>query len=99
MNDLPANPGCVTLKVSGDFSFSLNQVFQDALRKYPKGECRFAIDLSDVHELDSSALAMMLQLRDHGREGEAVRLVNPRPAILGLLREAKYAELFELVED
>jgi anti-anti-sigma factor len=99
MSDMPeSNADCVTLKASGDFSFSLNEVFQQALQRYPKGEYCFAIDLSEVHEMDSSALGMMLQLRDHSRQGEKVRLINPRPAIMGLLRETKYPDLFTIVE-
>jgi anti-anti-sigma factor len=99
MSEKPeSNADCVTLKASGDFSFSLNDVFKQALQLYPKGECCFAIDLSDVHQIDSSALGMMLQLREHSRQGVKVRLVNPRPAIMGLLREAGYPDLFDIVE-
>ena len=99
MNDESApQPECVTIKVSGDFSFALRQLFDELLEQYPAGEHCFTVDMSDVHELDSSALAMLLRLRDHSREGERVNLLNPRPAIMGVLREAKYPGWFNIVE-
>jgi anti-anti-sigma factor len=99
MGDVSADDtGCVTIKVSGDFSFALNSAFQQALQQYPKGKCRFAIDLSEVHELDSSALGMMLQLREHGREGEKVQLLNLQDAVRRRLSEADFSNLFTLVE-
>lgn len=90
-------PECVTIKVSGDFSFALNKTFREIMEAYPAGEHCYSVDMSDVIELDTSALAMLLQLRNHSREGERVNLINPLPSVLDKLREAKYPGTFNIV--
>lgn len=89
--------GCVIIKVRGDFSFALNAIFKDVLQRYSRGEQCFALDMSEVHQLDSSALGMLLQLRDHSRDGEKVRLLNPQEPVKQLLQEAAFPNLFTLV--
>lgn len=89
---------CVTIKVSGDFSFSLNKALQQALQQYQMGERSFVIDLSDAHTLDSSSLGMLLQLRAHSRDDERVQLLNPQAGVKQQLLEADFCDLFTLVE-
>lgn len=103
-SEQPAKPGAVprgipiTLKVSGDFSFPMNGDVRGLLARYAKGERTFVVDLSGVEELDSSALGMLLQLRDHSRDGQGVTLVNPSPSVRAVLGEAEIGDLF-LLED
>jgi anti-anti-sigma factor len=89
---------CVTIKVSGDFSFALNAGFREALQRYAKGEQCFIVDVGEVQELDSSALGMLLQLREHSRGGNSVQLLNPRQAVMARLVESGMQELFTIVE-
>jgi anti-anti-sigma factor len=99
MNNTSASAiDCVTIKVRGDFSFALNAAFKEALQRYPKGEQCFIVDVGDVHELDSSALGMLLQLREHSRGGNSVQLLNPWPAITARLNESGMLSLFTIVE-
>jgi anti-anti-sigma factor len=83
----------VTVKVSGDFSFPLNAAFQAVLQRYPKGERTFVVDLEGVDELDSSALGMLLQLREHSRDGQALAIRNPSPAVRAVLAESAAQKL------
>lgn len=88
----------IELSIDGDFSFTLNKLFQTVLERYARGERAFIVDLSNVDELDTSALGMLLQLRDHSRGGGAVTLVNPSDAVRAALSEAPIGGLFPIVE-
>jgi anti-anti-sigma factor len=94
-----ADTDCVTIKVSGDFSFALNAAFKEAVQRYPKGEQCFVLDVADVSELDSSALGMLLQLREHSRGGNSVRLLNPSPVLVQRLSESGMQDMFAVSED
>lgn len=88
----PAAP--VKLVVRGDFSFTLNRNLQDLLQLYPRGERAFEVDLAAVSELDSSALGMLLQLRDHSRDGDGVTIINASAPVRAALAEAEVGRLF-----
>ena len=86
----------VTIKVSGRFDFSTHQAFAQAYKGYPRGEKYFVVDLQDAEYLDSSAMGMLLQLRDHGAEDASVELINGNDAVCEILRIANFDKLFEL---
>ena len=94
-----ASTAPVSVKIAGDFSFPLNALFRDVMQRYPKGERDFVVDLAKVEELDSSALGMLLQLRDHSRDGASVTLVNPSEPVRAALAEALVAPLFKVTTD
>jgi len=89
----------VAVKIAGDFSFPLNTTFQDVLRRYPKGERDFEVNLTNVEQLDASALGMLLQLRDHSRDGVSVTLINPSDAVRAALAEAPIGKLLIVTSD
>ena len=88
----PAEP--VRVSVSGNFAFTRNRDFREVLRQYPKGKRAFVVDLASVEQLDSSALGMLLQLREHSLGGDQVRLINASPAVEAALAEAEVGRLF-----
>jgi anti-anti-sigma factor len=94
MSEQPTqNPSPVMLQVSGDFCFALNKEFRRVLETYPKGAHAFAVDLAGVQQLDASALGMLLQLRQHSRDGRALTVLNPSPAVRDMLSEAEIGHL------
>jgi len=86
----------VTISVSGRFDFAMHQEFMSAYRDYPGGEVHFVVDLSGVEYLDSSALGMLLQLREHGHKGREVELVNGNQGVKEILRIANFEKLFKV---
>lgn len=91
-----ADGSAVTLFVEGRFDFSLHKDFSDGYRKYPKGEKKFIVDLAQVQYMDSSAMGMLLQLREHSLKGEkdSVVLSNPSSGVADILRIANFEKLF-----
>lgn len=86
----------VTLFVKGRFDFSSHQDFRAAYEPYP-AELEYIVDLRDTHYLDSSALGMLLLLRDHaGSDHARVSLRNCTPDVVKILTISNFSRLFQL---
>ena len=55
----------VVISVRGRFDFSLHQNFRDAYSKCVDQNITYILDLSHTDYMDSSALGMILLLKDH----------------------------------
>lgn len=89
MSDKGSDQSPVVVAISGDFSFTTNRGFRAVLDCYPKGERVFVADLAGVEELDSSALGMLLQLRDHSIDGTHMTVINYSAQVRAALAEAE----------
>ncbi|MEN8167042.1 MAG: STAS domain-containing protein [Pseudomonadota bacterium] len=89
----------VTIKVSGRFDFSSHQDFIQAYKQHPKGEKRFIVDLSGAEYMDSSAMGMLLQLREYSsKRPDSVILSNGNEAVQEILRIANFGKLFNITQ-
>ena len=86
----------VTIHVTGRFDFAAHQEFINAYKNLPKGEKRFVVDLSGAEYMDSSAMGMLLQLREHSNKNRPVELVNGNEGIREILRIANFDKLFKV---
>lgn len=66
----------VTIHVDGRFDFAAHQDFLRAYKQHPRGEKVFVVDLKNTEYMDSSAMGMLLQLRDYGNKDRTMELVN-----------------------
>lgn len=95
--ELSADGKEVTIAVSGRFDFSNHQDFLHAYKDYPKGKMRFIVELSSTDYMDSSAMGMLLLLREHSsKEENSVVLINGNEAIREILRIANFNKLFTI---
>ena len=87
----------LTITISGRFDFSTHQDFRGAYEKEKQAE-RYKVDLKDTTYLDSSALGMLLLLRDHaGGERANVQLVNCKNDVRKILDISNFSKLFKIV--
>lgn len=86
----------VTIKVTGRFDFSAHQEFINAYRDVPKGEKAFVVDLSATEYMDSSAMGMLLQLREHADKASRIELANANANIQEILKIANFDKLFNV---
>jgi HptB-dependent secretion and biofilm anti anti-sigma factor len=95
---LPSNNGeILTIKVEGRFDFSSLQMFRHAYENIEVKPSMYVVDLKESDYLDSSALGILLALRDHAGGDEAnIRIVNATADIRKILVITKLDELFEL---
>lgn len=86
----------VTIHVSGRFDFAAHEAFLQSYRAYARGEKRYVVDLSDADYLDSSAMGMLLQLREYSENASDVELMNGNDTVRELLEIANFDKLFKV---
>lgn len=87
--------GSVTIHVTGRFDFSCHQEFRRAYEGQNEVE-EFLVDLSETEYIDSSALGMLLLLRERADGQRKVKIVNCRPAVRRILEVANFQTLFPI---
>ncbi|GLQ93782.1 STAS domain-containing protein [Dyella acidisoli] len=88
---------CLTLQLGNHFDFSVHRYFHEACLGARKPSRSYVIDLGEVESMDSSALGMLLLLREHaGGDRAEIRIVNANSALRGTLRVAGFDKLFTL---
>lgn len=86
----------VTIHVSGRFDFAAHQDFLRAYKQHPRGEKAFVVDLRNTEYMDSSAMGMLLQLRDYGSKNQAMELVNGNDGVREILQIANFDKIFKV---
>lgn len=83
------------LKVSGRFDFSVHNDFRKAYKDINLARGEYIVDLMNTEYLDSSALGMMLLLKEFSESsGSSVRITNANNEILEILKIASFDKLF-----
>jgi anti-anti-sigma factor len=91
------NGGELTVVVEGRFDFSAHQEFRDAYEKADSSVTQYVIDMSKASYLDSSALGMLLLLRDHaGGENANVRITRCNADVKKILTISNFEQLFTI---
>lgn len=87
----------LTIRIEGRFDFSSHQAFRDA---YENGDQRvkdYVIDMRDTTYLDSSALGMLLLLRDYaGGDGAQVEINHCNDDVRRILTISNFEQLFAI---
>jgi HptB-dependent secretion and biofilm anti anti-sigma factor len=87
----------VTISIQGRFDFSSHQEFRNAYEKLATTPSHFTVDLQSTSYLDSSALGMLLLLRDHaGGEHSHIEIVNCSSDVKKILFISNFEQLFTI---
>jgi len=87
----------LTIQISERFDFSSYQEFRDCYENLPDQPTHFVVDFLDATYLDSSALGMLLLLRDYGGGDDAsIELINCNPDVRKILTISNFGQLFEI---
>lgn len=85
------------LRIDGKFDFNLHRCFRELYESAPAEISNFVINLSSTRYMDSSALGMLLLLREHvGNDSQRVRIVNCNPEIRKIFEIANFDKLFDI---
>ena len=88
---------CLTLQFGERFDFTVHRTFHNACLGDSKPSRSYVVDLAEVGSMDSSALGMLLLLREHaGGDLSDIRIVNTSNSLRGTLRVAGFDRLFVL---
>mgnify|MGYP000921847619 CR=1 FL=1 len=85
------------ISIKGRFDFSSHQAFRDAYEGAGGADVAYRIDMSETTYLDSSALGMLLLLRDYaGGDKANVQIVNCNPDVRKILIISNFEQLFKI---
>jgi len=85
----------VIISMTSRFDFSVHKEFRESYRS--RTDSCFEVDLSHTEYMDSSALGMLLLLREHAGGDKADIIVrNPNPTVWKILRIANFDRLFKI---
>ncbi|RMD64316.1 anti-sigma factor antagonist [Candidatus Parcubacteria bacterium] len=87
----------VTISIDGHFDFRVHREFRQAYEQAPGPDTTYVIDLHGTEYIDSSALGMLLLLREYaGGERANVYITNCTPAVQKILTVANFHRLFHI---
>ncbi|AQT95697.1 MULTISPECIES: STAS domain-containing protein [Pseudomonas] len=87
----------LTIAVKGRFDFGSHQAFRDAYERFYKVPELYVVDLKEATYMDSSALGMLLLLRDHaGGDNAEVQVINSNPDVRKILAISNFDKLFDI---
>jgi anti-anti-sigma factor len=85
------------IKIIGRFDFGMHNEFRQALKLIGDGVKRVEVDFADADYLDSSALGMLLVLRDKVSSAKTViELLRAKPDVKKILEIANFDKLFSI---
>jgi anti-anti-sigma factor len=87
----------LSIVIQGRFDFGAHQEFRNAYERVNSTPQRYVVDLKDTTYLDSSALGMLLLLRDHaGGDSAQVSLINCNSDVRKILAISNFEQLFNI---
>lgn len=87
----------LTIHIQGRFDFSAHQEFRNAYEAVDKSPAAYCVDMNETTYLDSSALGMLLLLRDHaGGDTSKIEIVNCSPDVKKILTISNFEQLFTI---
>lgn len=96
-SSVSADGNQLTIAVEGRFDFGSHQAFRMAYEKLPKVPALFRVDLKDATYLDSSALGMLLLLRDYaGGDRASIELLHCSADVKKILTISNFEQLFTI---
>lgn len=96
-SDIGANGNELTIRVDGRFDFSAHQEFREAYEQATSEVARYVVDLGQTSYLDSSALGMLLLLRDYaGGDAAQIQIVNCNEDVRKILTISNFEQLFTI---
>ncbi|PAS96252.1 MAG: anti-anti-sigma factor [Candidatus Dactylopiibacterium carminicum] len=93
------NDSQAVLRLGGRFDFKAHREFRDAVESLlgQAGSRNLQVDLAEVTYLDSSALGMLLMLRDKAKAtNKDVALVGVKGSVKQVLDIANFSKLFSI---
>lgn len=88
------NGAMVKISVTGRFDFHAHREFRDAYQGQ-SASLKFLVDMRGTEYMDSSALGMLLLLREHaGGDHANILITNARAEIRNILSVANFEKMF-----
>ena len=88
---------CLKIVIEGQFDLHCHNAFLASYSNVDADPQSYIVDMRAANYLDSSALGMLLLLRDHaGGDNSKVEIVNCNPEVRKILSIASFEQLFQI---
>ncbi|NVK39468.1 MAG: STAS domain-containing protein [Gammaproteobacteria bacterium] len=96
--DVSQEGSTTVITINGRFDFNILQEFRDAYSDKDAGSGKFVINLAGTEYIDSSALGMLLNMKNHlGSEDRAIEIINCQPNLMKIFTIAHFDRKFKFV--
>lgn len=97
-SNVSADGRTLTIAINGRFDASSLDEFRQSYEDVdPEQVEKFNVDLKDTVHLDSSALGMLLVLRDHaGGDQASISITNCSPEVKKIFAISSFTQLFDI---
>lgn len=96
-SDYQAQDLSLKIAVAGRFDFTCHESFRSAYEEQTEPCDRYVVDLTHTEYLDSSALGMLLLLRDHGGGDAAdIKIVGCNDTVRKAFIISNFDQLFDI---
>ena len=86
----------LTIEMPERFDFDIHADLRKTYQDKDSVNC-FIINLGQTNYLDSSALGMLLQLREHaGNRNDSVKIINARDSVMEILNVANFDKMLTI---
>lgn len=90
------NGNKVSIIIKGRFDFNDHTEFRESYQQY-QSSAAYTLDMHDAEYMDSSALGMLLLLREHaGGDNSKIEVIGCKPEIKKILAIANFQKLFDI---
>ncbi len=86
----------LVMEVDGRFDFQVHDEFRNSYCGVDPAGKQFTVDLSRAEYMDSSALGMLLLLKEYAGGSGRVEIVNSQSDVLNVLKIANFDKLFDI---
>ena len=87
----------LTISIEGRFDFSAHKEFRECYESLESRPDSYLVDMASANYIDSSALGMLLLLRDHAGGDQAdVEIVNCSADVRKILTISNFDQLFTI---
>lgn len=87
----------LTISIAGRFDIATYKDFGEVYKDQIGSVTKWVLDMTAVEYLDSSALGMLLMLRERsGGDSEAIDIVNCSPGVRKIFDTANFNKLFHI---
>jgi len=94
---LSSDGATLTIYIQGRFDFSSHQDFRAAYEHLKRAPDTYIVDMRETSYLDSSALGMLLLLRDHaGGDQSRIEIRNCTADVRKILTISNFEQLFDI---
>jgi anti-anti-sigma factor len=84
------------IAIQGRFDFGSHQDFRESYDKNDSSVKEYYVDMAKTTYLDSSALGMLLLLRDHTGSSAIIKIINCNNEVFKIFEISNFDQLFEI---